>query len=197
MGEFPICSASRLDRDFDVIRIDGLKTRIVCRLQLTLFDHSALFTFITVQILNNPAALDVLYKLGAPEQGNLVDEPTKEQAEEESKGRYDHRLTAAILREFAIDARESGARFVISGQGMQYLDLSPLEALDVPILDRNLFLAGIPRKEIVFKNDSHFNTRGHRIRAEALAPILEQELRKLVENQERVARQQDLDSKPF
>jgi hypothetical protein len=73
--EYPQCSEYRLDAQFHVHRIDSLRARVICRLQGSLADHSAFFSFVTSRIERNPHLVKLLYGLGAPGEGEYSPVP--------------------------------------------------------------------------------------------------------------------------
>ncbi|HEX6237046.1 MAG TPA: SGNH/GDSL hydrolase family protein [Acidimicrobiales bacterium] len=65
VDRYPRCSEYRLV-DGDVRRMDGRRARSLCWLQTRLSDHSALFSFITERLQQNPELVEKLYDLGTP-----------------------------------------------------------------------------------------------------------------------------------
>src|SRR5206468_9793369 len=47
---YPLCSAYRLDDQGRIQRVDTIATRVSCRLETALADHSALFSFAVLRI---------------------------------------------------------------------------------------------------------------------------------------------------
>lgn len=62
--DYPLCSASRLDPDGVIERVDTGRSRLFCQVQTRLADHSAVFSFLTARVQQNPDLLRALYGLG-------------------------------------------------------------------------------------------------------------------------------------
>jgi hypothetical protein len=170
---YPLCSEYRLDDAFEVVRLDGLRARIVCGLQLKLADHSALFTYVALALNRRPQLVDVLYRLGAPmRQGGAA--PTSRERQADLKTR----LTGALVEAFVRDAHANGSRMMIVLQQ---------EGIGVPEAPRDaegVALVTLPESarepEVRFQRDGHWNVMGHRRVADFLAPLLEEELRQVL-----------------
>jgi hypothetical protein len=140
----------------------------MCQAQMQLFDHSALFTFATLRVPWDPAMLGRLYRLGAP-----GGDPKAGASEQRRPG---WQLTTALVRELAREVRDAGARFVLASQEVTHrsLDLEALAADGIIPIDLTVVTLDDPTAR--FKNDSHFNVKGHRIAADLLLPAIEQAL---------------------
>lgn len=167
---YPECSELRIDDQDGVVRVDSLGGRFLCRLQLALFDRSALFSFVTTLIPWDRwgTLLRDLYYLGMPA-------PTTEATTARAHSREP--ITGLILDAFAEEARNRGARFaVVATPGV----IDKFAAAGI-VLDpaRTLTLDTIEAADpsiIQFKHDSHYTPKGHRIvtdqLSELVAPIL-------------------------
>jgi len=167
--EYEVCSQIRMDVDASMVRSDGLASRATCALQIALFDHSALFSALSLRLRENSDLLRGLYELGSASNNALaLGQPIEEQAD------YPARLTAAIIRELAETAASQDAGFILLGR-----------EIDVDLIDpdglRNAgvtpFAVAPSGPELRFDNDPHYNVDGHREAARRFAPLLAQRLR--------------------
>lgn len=150
---YPICSHYRMGPALQIERLDGRLARSMCRAQLALFDHSALFGLVAMRLQRNPQLVASLYHLGSEARGAEV---------AEERDSYPARLTTALLLDLARRVREDGAQFLLIGEdyALDALDASPLLAAGIephgvtPTLDGD----STPFR---FRNDSHFNRQGH------------------------------------
>jgi lysophospholipase L1-like esterase len=172
---YPLCSEYRLDDGFELVRLDALRTRSVCGLQLKLADHSALFTYVALALNRRPQLVNVLYRLGAPRRQGGAAPPSPEPQMDPKT-----RLTGALLEAFARDAHANGSRMMIVLQR---------EGIGVPEDQRDAegdALVTLPETtgepEVQFQRDSHWNALGHRRVADFLAPLLEKELRQVLQS---------------
>ncbi len=169
---YPLCSEYRLDDGFEVVRLDGLRTRIVCGLQIKLADHSALFTYVALALNRRPQLVDLLSRLGAPRrQAGAAAAPREPQADKTL-------LTGALVEAFVRDARANGSRMMIVLQR---------EGIGVPEALRDaesVALVTLPEStrepKVQFQRDAHWSVIGHRLVADFLAPLLEEELRQVL-----------------
>src|SRR5262249_51444965 len=111
--EYPLCSEYVLDASNQPRRVDTEREHAMCLVQTLLADRSALFTFFSLRISRNPAALLFLYRLGSPVQGaerqTIVAGDDVPQRRELAPATA---LTAALLRALAHEVRESGAELM-------------------------------------------------------------------------------------
>jgi lysophospholipase L1-like esterase len=162
------CEEVMLSNDFQLVRTAGLFFRLLCRSQLALFDHSALFSFLTITIPWNGDMLRELYHLGNPHaeaQRSTVVEP-----------RIAH--TRAIMLELVDSVHRDGAGVVLTGgpADLDALDRETFRAAGAQVRD----LGGVwyePQELVRWKHDSHFNHEGHRRTVTILAPVIAHSLR--------------------
>lgn len=169
---YPICSAYRMNAGFSVVQLDSAASRTMCVIQMTLFDHSALFTIASQIIRQNPKLVTALYHLGQPAKKDLVDEVA---ADDKTKFDYKLRLTEALILRFAKDVERDGGNFVLAMPEKEF-QLMPLDKIraagipiirPIPVVNRN---SNHPDPlPIGFKRDSHFNSYGHSLIAESMA----------------------------
>ncbi|MDQ4065163.1 MAG: SGNH/GDSL hydrolase family protein [Actinomycetota bacterium] len=159
---YDLCSSVRLDKSYSVTRVDTFKSRALCNLQTRLADHSALFSFISTRLAQNPGALQRIYRLGG-------DAPPAEMPA------HARRLTRALIRHLQADAERGGARFVLLAQ---QVDLDAIELTDIgpdgTIVYLDAALGARPGDEVRFPVDGHYNEEGHRLVGELLARELAQ-----------------------
>jgi len=192
--DYPFCSALRLDDSGRVERVDSRRSQLFCQLQTRLADHSAVFSFLTARIQQNPDLLQTLYGLGSEAQ-QTAPEPPAAPAPPPAPGPppagpqppappppgppsppaldYPHRLTSVLIQDLAAEVREEGGQFVLLGQetDLGQLDLGAFErdAIDVLRLDAAL---GPDPSVVRFPNDGHLNGEGHQRVADFLvAPL--------------------------
>jgi hypothetical protein len=65
--DYPLCAQVGLDESFQVTRQDGAVSRGLCGFETRLADHSALFTFVTLRLRQNPQLLYWLRSFGVQE----------------------------------------------------------------------------------------------------------------------------------
>lgn len=174
---YALCSGVRLDANFAPVRIDTAKSRTMCWLQMNLADHSALFTFATMRIQQNPDLVYKLFNLGTPKE-QAVDMST---GGDRTSGTPAERLTVALIRALAKSVQESGARFVLSigRSDLQHLDVTQLDAdgierFDSSQVDDQGTGDHISKYDVNmrFRCDSHLNPKGHARMAELMTPFL-------------------------
>lgn len=168
---YPSCSEVMLSSGLEPQRIDTALGRSLCNVQMILFDHSALFTYLTLAIRNlDGSLLTRLYSVGnahAPRLDRVVHATDGNNPES--------RLTTAIILDFAREAQRRGSGFAMIGFPGQLaqLDLAAIERAAIPILD----VGQVERQELTWRHDSHLNPQGHREMADLLAPWIEAQLR--------------------
>lgn len=163
---YPECSEYRIGPDDEVVRIDSLPGRVLCRLQLALFDRSALFSFATTlltserwgNLIRDLYYLGMPKPTGAPHEGRLPTEPP-----------ITHFILAQMEREVERDGAQFAlvapsevlGRFAKAGVGIEPETAIALRAIE----------AADP-KSVQFVHDSHYTPTGHQIVAEELAERL-------------------------
>ncbi len=169
---FPMCSEVLLSGDYQPQRVDTRFGRWTCDAQMALFDHSALFSYITLAIPWNSSFLRSIYNFANPHEDQLS------RATRTGHGtNFEGRLTTAIVLAFAAEVRRRGADFLMIGYptGFAQLDRAALARAGIPIVD--LSPLDVRRDELIWHHDAHFNPEGHRQVAEHLAPEIEKRLR--------------------
>jgi lysophospholipase L1-like esterase len=160
---YGVCEEVRLSPKFEVVRSDGLLFRALCRAQLAILDHSALFSFITISMPWNAELLRDLY--------HFENAHPPRPGDPERTWRAAH--TDAILLALVKEIQKDGARVLITGAPPE------IEALDAPAFEQaGAALRDLgevwsqPRENVRWNHDSHFNPEGHRRVAAILAPTL-------------------------
>lgn len=174
--QYPDCSEYRVSATGDIVRLDSPASRLFCRVQMELFDRSALFSFLTHLVPWDQWGdlLRQLYYAGMPKPDV---EPTAANGAD-AAGRAGS-ITDRILHTIAREVESRDSRFILTSTPQMLLrfeeagvDLAsfskvPLEAVEAAV-----------QEEVRFKHDSHLNAKGHRIVAEvlseALRPIVEE-----------------------
>jgi lysophospholipase L1-like esterase len=162
------CEQVYLSARFEVVRGDSLTSRLVCRSQMALFDHSAVLTLFTISIPWNQDLLLRLYNLANPHDATRRPSPEVD---------VFRAHTRAILADLVAEIRRDGAAAVLTA-GPQEVEAYRLDALaeGLPVVDlRDVWQQ--PPEAVRWKHDSHFNPEGHRQVAALLAPPLESALR--------------------
>lgn len=167
---YPQCSEYRVGLEQQIVRVDGIFGRMLCRLQVVLFDRSALFSFVTIAIPWEQwgTLLRDLYYVGMPN-------PNPTLGEEDGATELGPQLpvTDKILREMAMTVRSTGARFAfaVTPTRLRYYREYGilLDHADVLLLDR---IEKADPLEVQFKHDSHYTVSGHEIIAEQMAERL-------------------------
>jgi hypothetical protein len=165
---YPSCSEVSLSHTYQAQRFDGVAGRTLCEAQMLLFDHSALFSYLTLAIPWNYGLLRNLYYVGNPHDEHQFSA---------AKGDIDFsgRLTTAIIVAFADEVRRRGSDFLlVAHTGIAGLDAGAIERAGIPIVDLSDFA---DRVDLRWHHDGHFNPRGHQQAADSLAPVIESRLR--------------------
>jgi lysophospholipase L1-like esterase len=162
------CEEVSLSPDFAVVRKGGTGFHLLCAAQMVLFDHSALFSFLTITIPWSADLLRRMYHFGNPHM-----------FEHRSEWRVLHanKILLALVRQ----ARADGAEVLVTGgpNELNALDLASIEAAGAPVHDLGEVWF-VPREVARWNHDSHFNPEGHRRVAAILAPYLEGALRSVL-----------------
>ncbi|HYN98445.1 MAG TPA: SGNH/GDSL hydrolase family protein, partial [Actinomycetota bacterium] len=190
--EYPFCSSVRLNSDFRVTRDDGLKTRLMCRLETNLSDRFASFSFVATRLRQHPDLVRKLWNTGQPGQpsaGTLPADQLKLAAAEppappgdpgippgtpQDRQDFSQRLTSALILELAREVQETGAEFVmvISDPDLAQLDVPAFHAAGIRILRTDPVL-GADQSAYRIPNDGHLNKEGHAKVAGLIAPEVE------------------------
>ncbi len=160
--EYPICSHYRMGSAPE--RVDGRLARGVCRGQLALFDHSALFALVAMRLQRNPQLVETLYHLGSS---------GARPSEAAGSDTYAARLTTALILDLARRVREDGAQFLLIGEdhALDGLDPRPLLVAGIEPHGVTPTLDGDPAP-FRFRNDSHFNRQGHLRVSESISALV-------------------------
>ncbi|MEM7412320.1 MAG: GDSL-type esterase/lipase family protein [Myxococcota bacterium] len=163
-----VCAQLQTTAEATVVRADSASTRAACKLQMALFDHSALFSVLTTRLRESPDLLRSLYRLGAPKRT-----ATEVAASQPATSSYPSRLTSAIIAELAQTVGSTSAGFVLFGspRGVAMID-------EVRLASEGVFAHAIAPdgEDHRFVRDGHYNTEGHRVAAERFTPILAKRL---------------------
>ena len=166
---YPVCEEVWLDADYRVARGNPLGFGVACRAQMALFDHSALFSYVTISVPWNVGLLVNLYYLGNTHKQNLADPSLS------TRSAQTQAISLALLREI----RASGATAIWTGGPEdleQHLVLAELEREGARVRDLGDVWHEDPRK-VRYLHDAHFNPVGHQRVAAILAPAIEAALR--------------------
>jgi lysophospholipase L1-like esterase len=165
---YPSCSEVSLSYAYEARRVDGPAGRMLCGAQMVLFDHSALFSYLTLSVPWDYRFLKHLYNLGNPHEEHLTSRLP-------SDIDFSGRLTTAIIVAFADDVRRRGMDFLLAAPtGIGGLDRDALDRAQIPIADLTDFA---DRLDLRWHHDGHFNPEGHQQAANSLAPVIESRLR--------------------
>ena len=174
---YPLCSAYRMDADWQLREISSVSEEAMCAFQMMLADRSALFTLLALRLSDNRGLVDLLYALGSPERGSLVD-----RGESPERVPYQIRLTDAVLRAFAEAVREQGSVFMLAGDLPEGVDRAGLARLGVDFAPGLEIPEDPSAPRLTFLRDSHFNTLGHQLFAESLRPRMARVLRERMQS---------------
>jgi hypothetical protein len=179
--EYPLCSAWALDASFAPARFDGVGGRAGGRGPTARADHSALLTFVSLALQRVPGLLQRLYRLGSPEE--VVSGPLRVAAvlgagsaappvPPSPEQRYAQ--TTALYRHLAAAVQADGSRFlaVIGSQEIERFDREALARAGIDVHALEIRSRVLRPADVRFRNDAHFNARGHELIAEHLAPVL-------------------------
>jgi len=200
---YELCSAWVLDGAYRPVRIDGTLSRGACFLQTRLADHSALFTLVATSLARLPGLVRLLQKLALPGEGaaeaSLAPWPLRfaqaggapggDPLGDPARARVESELTTALLQALAREVRESGAAFALlmTPRHWERLDTRALRADGIEASYVTIS-TGVERSLLRFRNDSHWNARGHRLFAQGLTPFVEEELRAVLRKRAGAAR---------
>lgn len=166
---YPMCEEVTLGAEYQIARSNSLGFRLACRAQMALFDHSALFSFVTIAFPWDASLLINLYYMGNAHKAILAETNVGQRSEQ----------TQAINMALAREITASGATPIWTGGPddlKQHLALAELEGAGVRVRDLGEIWYEDPRK-LRFLHDAHFNPVGHQRVAEILAPTIEAALR--------------------
>jgi len=175
--EYPLCSEWLLDSSFRPRRVDTPFESAMCGVQTRLSDRSALFTFVSLRLRQNPKLLVFFYQLGSPRSG--AESMLSAQGEEASdfpEVAPRRELSAAILRALAREVRASGAEpmFLVIPSFWVGIDPRDFASEGVTLCE---VADDLERAEYHYEHDSHLNLRGHELLAERLRPAVAERIR--------------------
>jgi lysophospholipase L1-like esterase len=184
-------------------RIDGLRSRIMCQLQMNLANHSAFFSFVAERIRQNPALVNALLNLGTPIDDSKRNPPVPPPAPPPppppanaapsalapappavapppafTPAGYAHHLTSVLISRMADDVRRDGARYVLVGQSgdLDALDVAAFGREDIPLVRIDPAFG----PDTLIPNDNHPNALGHHKIGELIAAQIEPLLREVI-----------------
>src|SRR5690606_7180200 len=142
----------------DVQRIDGPVGRLLCQAQMGLFDHSALFSIVTLSIPWNLDLLRNLYYLGNPHTEQFASYGRKSSPQSPSRV-----LTNALVVALAEAVRADGVRFLLTGEAddLVQIDRERMAEAGIPVAEVRSVLDA-PPSEVRWRRDSHYTPQGHR-----------------------------------
>ena len=170
--KYPLCSAYRMGADWELREISTFSEEMMCAFQMMLADRSALFTLLALRLNENRDLVNLLYALGSPERGSLVD-----RGESPGGVSYEIRLSEALLLAFAGAVREQGAAFMLVGDLPEGVDRAALARVGVDFAPTLEPPEDPSAPRLTFLRDAHFNALGHRLLAESLRPRVARALR--------------------
>ena len=192
--DYPFCSSVRLDAGYRIRREDGIRTRMLCRLETNLSDRFASFSFVVARLRQNPELLRKLWNAGQPDQpaaAAIPKPPSMRLAQQtpapgppldpglpsgvpKEQQDFANRLTSTLIEQLAREVQESGARFVMvaSDADLARLDVPAFLAAGIRIL-RTQPVLGSDQRAYRIPNDGHLNRSGHQKVAELIAPAVE------------------------
>jgi lysophospholipase L1-like esterase len=173
--DYPICSEWLIDSHFTPRRIDTARESAICNVQTRLADRSALLTFFSIRIQQNPQLLAFLYTLGSPTQGaellprgNIKAVPGAPPADVAPTNALHDAILLAITRE----AHAHGADFVLPLPGPFGGNPQHPEALRAAGATTFTIPENLGDVKFHYQHDSHLNPVGHQAVADALTPVL-------------------------
>jgi hypothetical protein len=175
---YPLCAEWLLDANFRPRRVDTALESAFCRVQTQLADRSALFTFFSLRVQQNPGMLMRLYSLGSPS-GGAERALSAEDADRDLAGKDiapQRELTAAILRALAREVRARGAGLVHIVIPSFWPDFEP-ESFVADGVSLAFVRDDLDRDDLHYVHDSHLNERGHALVAERIEPEISARIR--------------------
>jgi hypothetical protein len=173
--QYPLCSAVAMNTRFEVEKIDTPTARAACAIELNLSDHSAFFTYVTQVLRRSPEIIQWLHDFGSHTKkmakttlGVLLPGTAHAVSPHDEASR---RLTSALILAMERGVRADGADFLLwmSNGGQRALGPYGLEGSGVDRIHVEVVVPKYRAFPTRFKNDSHWNALGNRLRAEDLA----------------------------
>lgn len=170
---YPDCSEYRVVDGREIVRLDSVVGRSLCRVQMVLFDRSALFSFLThlVPWERGGSLLRQLYNAGMPQASD------NRKTREESQPTSANEVTGSILSSLKREVEAGGARFIVMSTPKMMSRFAEA-GVAVDAFEQVLFadVEAADRLDVSFVHDSHFNAVGHRMVAQrlhdALVPVI-------------------------
>jgi lysophospholipase L1-like esterase len=157
--DYQLCSAVRLTTDYQVVRYDTFRQRVMCKLQMAILDHSALASYLITALGNNPELIRKLNDLTKPAKKTELG-TTRTQA-----FKYSHTSKIIKAMQEAADANGSAFLFVIQDFSANHVDPQLMDGV-------NMFLLGVGDEQVTWKNDGHYTPHGHEVVAGRLLPAV-------------------------
>lgn len=176
--DYELCSEWLLDSAFRPRRVDTPFESAMCRAQTQLSDRSALFTFLSLRVRQNPGMLLFLYQLGSPRDGaeTLLTRPEEDRDLAALDIAPRRELSAAILRAIASEVRAHGAELMYLVIPLFWPDLDPQDFLSEGVTAFEI-ADDLEQPALHYEHDSHLNVRGHALIAERLGPAIAERIR--------------------
>lgn len=176
--DFSLCSEWLLDAKFRPRRVDNAFEAAMCRAQTQLSDRSALFTFVSLRVRQNPGMLIFLYQLGSPRDGaeTLLTRPEDDRELAALDIAPRRELSAAILRALASEVRQHGAELLYLVIPLFWPDLDPRDFVSTGVTAFEI-ADDLEQPELHYAHDSHLNPLGHALVAKRLAPAIAERIR--------------------
>jgi hypothetical protein len=164
---FDSCSAIVLTDD-RVHEISGTFSRSVCAIQMSLFDHSSLFSLANLAIRKSPRLLRYFNRLGTldnrkqdiSEAGPVADN-------------FSYEITRRILFHLSETVRSNGAELILMAKSRDLKELQLSEQFLQRVLVVNTdSITNTNDARVTFKKDGHWNPIGHKEAANLLYPVI-------------------------
>jgi hypothetical protein len=167
--EYPVCSQYNVTAQFEIVRTDSLAERLMCDLETTLLDHSALGTVVTFGLRRHPQLVAKIHMSASPRAAFVVADGLEAQSS---------KITEALLKALGAEVqRVTGRRVLIIGDDHALVGFDRQRIADVADVFSYQDVWHDRQDEINFKNDGHFTELGHARIAQLVAPQVAERLR--------------------